>query len=90
MADLARRAGYPDAAARLFGAASAHVDRFGFAPLSRSRSMRGLSLDQAREAIGEERFARGWEAGLGLTTDEAVAEAIALAEQLCGGSGGHR
>jgi len=82
VADLARRAGYPDAAARLFGAASAHVDRFGFAPLHRSRSMRGLSLDQAREAIGEERFARGWDAGLGLTTDEAVAEAIALAEQL--------
>lgn len=84
IAELARRAGSLDEAARLFGAASAHVDRYGYTPLSRSRALHGISLDEVSEAIAVERFAQGWDAGRMLSTDQAVTEAIALSG-FCGG-----
>jgi hypothetical protein len=71
-----------EAAARLLGAEETFRTVFGsvgwgVTPLLRERTRRGLL-----EQLGEERFARAWEAGRILSTEQVIGEALALADDL--------
>jgi predicted ATPase/DNA-binding XRE family transcriptional regulator len=87
----------PDAAVRLFAATDALRRMVGAAPVSpfeldRPRHQR--AFEDARQALGVERFAAAWAAGAALSLEAAVAEAEALsgseAEELAGRTRGDR
>jgi DNA-binding CsgD family transcriptional regulator len=82
LADIAGLTGHPPAAARLYGAAEALREALGLpiAPFYRPDYEREVAV--TRQALPPEVFAAAWSAGRELPLDEAVAEALALAERL--------
>jgi tetratricopeptide (TPR) repeat protein len=84
VAGLAAAAGEARAV-RLFGAEATHRKALGF-PLSeeeRERSEHGITA--LRERLGDRDFAAAWEAGGALPLQAAVAEALALTDELMAG-----
>jgi predicted ATPase/transcriptional regulator with XRE-family HTH domain len=82
IAEIAQAMGYADLAARLLGAEDAQGAVFGsvgwgVTPLRRERTWQNLV-----EELGGERFAEAWDAGRALSTEQAIAEALALADDL--------
>jgi predicted ATPase/DNA-binding CsgD family transcriptional regulator/Tfp pilus assembly protein PilF len=78
---LGRLAGVTDqaeAAARLFGAADALRLRLETPLLPEERAQIVPILERVRAAIGEGAFAAAWAAGGALSTEEAIADALAL------------
>jgi predicted ATPase/DNA-binding SARP family transcriptional activator len=62
--------------ARLFGAAAAVRRTVGAAPFPADRARYEPRLARAREALGDERFDRVWEIGQGMSTAEAIVDAL--------------
>jgi hypothetical protein len=82
MAEIAQRMGYLEPAAQLLGAEDTYHTLYGsvgwgVTPVRREKTRQAL-IDQ----LGEERFAQAWEAGRVLSTEEVIAEALALADEL--------
>ena len=82
IAEIACVLGYLEPAARLLGAEESYRTMFGsvgwgVTPMFRDRTQQALI-----EQLGEERFARAWETGHALSTEQVVAEALTLAETL--------
>jgi predicted ATPase len=82
IAEIAHAMGYAEAAARLLGAEAAYRTLYG----SVGWGMTALRREATRQAliaqVGEERFRHAWEAGRALSTEDAIAEALALADEL--------
>jgi non-specific serine/threonine protein kinase len=78
VADIAGRIGRPEAAARLYGAATAQRERAArpVEPVFRAEYERDLAI--SRQALGEAAFATAFAAGRALTPEQAVAEALAV------------
>ena len=81
MASVASALGRPAPAARLFGAADALLERIGLvlAPVDALTFDRDLA--SARAALDPAIFAAAWDAGAALTTEDAIAEALAEARR---------
>ncbi len=84
IADLAREAGNLQAAAVLLGTADAYEDRYGYAPFRETPPIRERAETALREQLGAEAFARAREEGRSLSHDDAIAEALAIADKLSG------
>jgi DNA-binding CsgD family transcriptional regulator len=78
IADIAGRAGQPDVAARLYGAAHAQRERYGrpIPPVFRDEAQRDMAV--TRNALGEAAFGAAWSAGEALPMATAIGEAIAV------------
>lgn len=75
LAILAHRAGSHSEAARLFGAAHAVGQRTGIVRFRVYDAEYEASVDETRKALTEEEFRAAWDAGAGLSTEEAIAYA---------------
>ena len=75
VAVLAVGCGFPEAAARLLGAAGIQARALGAPFLLPQRTAYERATAAARAALGEDRFAAAWAAGQTLTREAAVAEA---------------
>ena len=84
LADIARETGDLDTAAFLLGAADAWRERFGYAPFREGPRITRDAEQTGREVLGEEAFARAWDRGRSLATDDVIAEALAVADRLSG------
>jgi tetratricopeptide (TPR) repeat protein len=78
LGSLAAVQGQPERAARLIGAAAVlhETSRTRAIPLTEALFAEGVEL--ARQELGEAEFAAAWEAGRAMSTEEAVAEALAV------------
>ncbi|MGH2560948.1 MAG: LuxR C-terminal-related transcriptional regulator, partial [Thermomicrobiales bacterium] len=78
IADIAGRAGAPEQAARLYGAADALRERFGrpIEPAFRTEFERDVAV--ARRVLGDAAFATAWAAGQALSAEQAAAEALSF------------
>ena len=74
--------GQPERAARLFGAADVLRESVGVPLPANERADHERYVDAVRAALGDESFAAAWDAGRALRLDEAIAEALALAQEL--------
>jgi tetratricopeptide (TPR) repeat protein len=74
--------GNGERAARLFGAEAALNDTFGAPWGTAGQAWHDLPIIAAREQLGEASFAAGYALGRALPLDDAVAEALALADEL--------
>ncbi len=81
LAGLAGEAGDFLRSARLLGAVEALLAAIGAVLEHAERAMVDADADAARQALGEEGFAAAWEAGRVMPFDEALAEALALADK---------
>ena len=70
----------PELAARLFGAAEAMREVHGTAISPADRPLVQRQIAPARAQLAEVAFAAAWTAGCALSADEAIAQALALAE----------
>jgi hypothetical protein len=86
LADLAAKAGQPALATRLLGAAAALHDALDISVWASDRPYYE-GIVAAVRPLGEEAFAAAWEAGRGLPMEQAVTEALALADELAASSG---
>jgi tetratricopeptide (TPR) repeat protein len=86
MASLAIAAGQPDRAARLLGAAAGLRDAAGAALPANERADHERHVAAVRDMLGEEVLGEIWATGHSLTLDNAVAEALALVDELVGTS----
>jgi len=75
-----------DRAARLFGAADAVREVAGAGYEGLESPSREPDLASLRATLGEPAFTAAWEAGRALSLDEAIAEALALADALARGA----
>ena len=74
--------GRPEPAVRLYAAAASVRTAIGAMPEQMAPHNHERALAAARAALGENRFATAWEAGLALSLDAAIAEAAALAQNV--------
>jgi predicted ATPase/DNA-binding CsgD family transcriptional regulator len=65
-------------ATRLFGAASSLADALGYVFELPERSIHERFMSRLEAAMGEDAFTLAWNAGAGLTLDDAVAEAVMI------------
>ena len=79
---MASGIGRPVAAARMFGAAEAVREAGEFVYETMESTSREGDLSALRDELGVSAFAVAWEAGRALSLDEAVAEALDLADAL--------
>jgi tetratricopeptide (TPR) repeat protein len=84
----AAAASHPTEATRLLGGAGAQLDAIGVALLPEERAERDEATAGLRATIGQAAFAAAWEAGEAMPLEEAVAEALALADELAAQAGG--
>jgi DNA-binding CsgD family transcriptional regulator len=78
VASLAVKCGFPEAAARLFGAAAVRALALGEPFPLPERLAYERAMAAARSALGEDRFAAAWEAGQALRAEAATTEAQAF------------
>jgi predicted ATPase/DNA-binding CsgD family transcriptional regulator len=79
---IAAAARNPVQAARLFGASQALWERHGFGqPATLERPRLEQAMAPARTQLTAEAFAAAWAAGRGLSLDQAIAEALAVAKK---------
>lgn len=88
LAGLVGEAGDPVGAGRLLGAVEALLTAIGAVLQPAERAMADVDAAAARQALGEEGFATAWEAGRAMLMEEAIAEALALANQVAGTTAG--
>ena len=81
-AGLALAAGNADRAARLSGAAAAHLEAMAGQPFPSVAQARIVWASAEREALGAEAFQRAWDDGWAMTLTEAAAFALGRAEHL--------
>jgi hypothetical protein len=82
LAVIALTAGRHEAAARLLGAEETLRATSGFAGFADTPVWRERTRQDLLERLGDEPFARAWAGGSALSTDSAIAEALALANDL--------
>jgi non-specific serine/threonine protein kinase len=82
LAALAAAAGRAEEAIRLFGASDAWTERFGFVPSPADRSWLERVIAPARVRLDEAAFRVAWTAGRALSLEQAIAEALAVAEAI--------
>jgi predicted ATPase/transcriptional regulator with XRE-family HTH domain/Tfp pilus assembly protein PilF len=70
----------PERAARLWGAAEALRTTIGCRPAPGARATYERAISMARAQLGEKAFAMAWEQGRALTVEQALAEALAVAD----------
>jgi predicted ATPase/DNA-binding XRE family transcriptional regulator len=80
LAGVAVDAGQPEVGARLFGATEGFAASIGATLFTRDDPVYDRVLTTSRLALGEERFAAIREIGRGLSIEEAIAEALSVAE----------
>ena len=80
LAGVAAESGWPEAGARLLGAAEGLAFALGAPAYPRDQPVRARALAALTAALGEERLEAGREAGRALTLEAAIAEAEAVAE----------
>ncbi|MCD6058137.1 MAG: adenylate/guanylate cyclase protein [Thermomicrobiales bacterium] len=80
LAGVAAESGWPEAGARLLGAAEGLALALGAPAYPRDQPVRARALAALTAALGEERLEAGREAGRALTLEAAIAEAEAVAE----------
>jgi hypothetical protein len=81
LACLASAVGEAQKATRLFSAQEALREAIGITP-SGDRALSGCTRATLHEQLGEDAFAAAWENGRAVPLDDAVAEALALADEL--------
>ncbi len=86
IAQLAQVKGRLEPAARLLGAADAYRRCYGFVGWGPASERRDQTRCALMRQLGEQRFAEAYEAGRLLTIEQAVAEALDLANELAAGS----
>jgi predicted ATPase/transcriptional regulator with XRE-family HTH domain len=86
LAATARAMGRSDAAARLLGSEESFRISFGYEGYGVTPELREETRQAIEELLGDARFRHAWDAGRSLTTQEAIAEALALAEELAAAS----
>jgi hypothetical protein len=85
---LAAKAGQPLPATRLLGAAAALHEALDISVWASDRAYYEGIVAAVRQTFGEEAFAAAWEAGRNLPIEQAVTEALALANKLAPSAGG--
>src|SRR5262245_58922423 len=70
IAEIAQAKGYPEPAARLLGAEETYRTVFGTAGWGTTPARREQTRCALVEQLGDERFARAWEAGKALPTEQ--------------------
>ena len=80
--DLAHLTNQAEAAARLLGAEDAYCTRFGYVGIGGIATRREQVQRELLEQLGDERFGQAWEAGRALSIEEAIDEALILADEL--------
>ena len=84
---VAAAIGQADQAARLFGAMAALQERRGISPMPLEQARLDRAIAPARTRLSEPSFAAAWAAGRALPLDQAVAEALAVAEAVAAAPG---
>jgi predicted ATPase len=84
LADIAREHGQLEAAARLLGAEETSRTRSSYEGFQLVSSLREQLWQALTEHLGEERFRQALDVGRAYSTQEAIAEALAVAESLQG------
>lgn len=79
------RGNEPGRAARLFGAAEALREEIGVSIPPDDRADYDQSVAAARSRLAATQFTAEWEAGRGLSPEDAVTEALALAREIAAG-----
>jgi predicted ATPase/class 3 adenylate cyclase len=82
LAGVVAKRGQPASAARILGAASALMEAIGASMTTEDEARVAETVSTARELLGEVAFAAAWEEGRAQPLDQAVAEALALGEEL--------
>jgi predicted ATPase len=80
--DLAHLTNQAEAAARLLGAEDAYCTRFGYVGIGGIATRRGQVQRELLEQLGDKQFRQAWEAGRALSIEEAIDEALILADEL--------
>ena len=80
LSSVAQRRGRPLIAARLLGATEAHCERTGLSLEPTEQVLLDQTEANLRQQLDEPSFTAAWEAGRRMSQEEAVAEALALAE----------
>jgi tetratricopeptide (TPR) repeat protein len=86
LAEMRLAQGQPDTAARLLGAAQA-LPQIGIAAMTSESKSREELTDRARSMLDDDVFAREHSAGMGMTPEEILAEAVAQAAAIATGRG---
>ena len=68
----------PERAARLIGAAAVLHETARTRPIPLTEALFAEGIESARQALGEEAFATAWAAGRAMSSEEAIAEALAV------------
>jgi non-specific serine/threonine protein kinase len=78
LGSLAAAQGQPERAARLIGAAAGFNETSRTRPIPLAEALCAEGIELARQALGEEAFATAWVAGRAMSSEEAIAEALAV------------
>ena len=84
MAEIAQVMEYLEPAARILGADDAYRMVYGSGGLGGTPMLRKQTKDLLITLLGDARFTLAWTAGRALATDDAIDEALALADMLSG------
>jgi predicted ATPase len=82
IAEVAQALGYLEAATRLLGGEDTYGAAFGSEGWGATPMLRAQARQALVEQLGDERFARAWDAGSALSIEQVIAEALALADDL--------
>jgi hypothetical protein len=82
IAESARQMGHLESATRLLGAENAYRTVFGSVGWGATPLLREQTRQALIEQLGDACFARAWDAGRALSIEQAIAEALALADDL--------
>jgi predicted ATPase/DNA-binding XRE family transcriptional regulator len=85
IAEIAQRLGQLEPAARMLGAEDTHHAVYGSAGWGTTSMRREQTQRELIAQLGEGSFRRAWEAGRALSTEDIIAEALALANELAAG-----
>ena len=84
IADVAQSLGHAESAARLLGAKDRYLTLFGSVPWGPTPRLREQTQRALIEQLGDAHYIQAWNAGRALPTEQAMDEALLLAETLSG------
>jgi hypothetical protein len=84
IADVAQVLGHAESAARLLGAEDRYLTMFGSVPWGPTPRLREQTRRALIKQLGDAHFTQAWNAGKALPTEQAMDEALSLAETLSG------
>jgi predicted ATPase/DNA-binding XRE family transcriptional regulator len=87
LAAIARAVGRCEAAARLLGAEATFCAMSGYEGYGVTPELREETRQAIAERLGDAAFRRAWDEGRTLSTEQAIAEAVALAEEMTSAAG---